>query len=272
MVDRMTATTGVPDVPTDASAGNGRERSARAPAWLRDALHALETDERLDRVAATLTPSAERLRRRAGPALRGDWLGHALHPLLTDLPLGCWIGASLLDLTAGRSGRGAARRLVGLGLVAVVPTGAAGLVDWSEVDDPAPRRVGAAHAVGNSTVALLYFLSWRARRRGRHRAGVGLGLAGGGLAWVTGYLGGHLSFARRVGTGARGLEPSPHALDLTTGGDRLLGRREALAVLGVAPEQFDAMLNADLLVARGHVDGAPVYAESDLMSVRLVGG
>jgi hypothetical protein len=33
--------------------------------------------------------------------LGGRWLGHSLHPLLTDLPLGCWSSASLLDLLGG---------------------------------------------------------------------------------------------------------------------------------------------------------------------------
>src|SRR5829696_1786301 len=66
----------------------------------------------------------------AGRALRGEWLGHALHPLLTDFPLGCWLSAGLLDLLGGRAARPAARRLVGLGLVATVPTVAAGLAEF----------------------------------------------------------------------------------------------------------------------------------------------
>ena len=45
----------------------------------------------------------------AGPvkdALSGIWLGHALHPLLTDLPIGTWTSAVLLDwLGGGRAPR-----------------------------------------------------------------------------------------------------------------------------------------------------------------------
>ena len=40
----------------------------------------------------------------AGPvkdALSGVWLGHALHPLLTDLPIGTWTSAVLLDWLGG---------------------------------------------------------------------------------------------------------------------------------------------------------------------------
>src|SRR5699024_1118260 len=32
-------------------------------------------------------------------ALSGTWLGHQLHPMLTDLPIGAWTMASALDIT-----------------------------------------------------------------------------------------------------------------------------------------------------------------------------
>ena len=54
--------------------------------------------------------------------LRGKWLGHAVHPLLTDLVLGTWTSASLLDLFGGDRSYAAAQRLVGVGLLAVAPT------------------------------------------------------------------------------------------------------------------------------------------------------
>ncbi|MDQ4023993.1 MAG: hypothetical protein M3217_00660 [Actinomycetota bacterium] len=38
-------------------------------------------------------------------AISGAWLGHALHPLLTDIPIGTWSSAAILDLVGGR-GRG----------------------------------------------------------------------------------------------------------------------------------------------------------------------
>jgi hypothetical protein len=57
---------------------------------------------------------------RPGPvrdALSGRALGHALHPLLTDLPIGTWTSASLLDALGGRGRRGRpARRRAGLSL------------------------------------------------------------------------------------------------------------------------------------------------------------
>ena len=242
--------------------------SMRASAALGEAVHRLEASGALDAVADKLQPAARRVRDgRFGAPLRGEWLGHALHPLLTDIPLGCWIGAEVLDLIGGRKSRPAAARLIGLGLLAVPITAASGAVDWSELGEQRERRVGVAHAAGNSAVATLYFVSWLARRRGRHGIGIVSALAGGGLAIVTGYLGGHLSFARGAGVGPRGmLEERPtrdaHERALLENDDEL----------GVGPEQLEAMVADDLLVARAVVDDAPRFARSDLVAIRMVGG
>ncbi len=73
--------------------------------------------------------------------LRGTWAGHALHPLLTDFPLGAWLAASFLDLFGGDATSRASRRLVGFGLLAAVPTAAAGLAEW-QATNGVVRRVG----------------------------------------------------------------------------------------------------------------------------------
>jgi uncharacterized membrane protein len=184
--------------------------SMQAPPWLQQQIAGLEGNPSLDGLADRLAPVAARAAEgNRGEVLRGRWLGHALHPLLTDFPLGCWLSANVLDLVGGRKSHRAAQRLVGLGLLAVPPTVASGLADWSTIEEEGPRRVGVVHAVGNLVVGLLYFLSWRSRRRNRHIRGAGWGLAGGVVALGTGYLGGHLSFARGVGVGQRGLEEAP---------------------------------------------------------------
>jgi uncharacterized membrane protein len=182
-------------------------KTSQAPEWLRSGLARLEREQRLDPLIDGLARPSEALSAGvSGDILTGRWLGHSLHPLLTDLPLGCWIGSGLLDLAGGRSARGASQRLVGFGLMFVPATAASGSADWSLARDPAVRRVGVVHMIGNGVVAILYLWSWRARRRGRHHQGVTLGLLGGLLAWATGYLGGHMSYARGTGMGERGME------------------------------------------------------------------
>jgi hypothetical protein len=116
-----------------------------------------------------------------------------------------------LDLFGGRRARGAATGLLSVGLAAAVPTVLAGLVDWRAASGAA-RRVGAVHAVANSGALALYSSSLMARLSGRHARGVVLSLAGGAVATVGGYLGGHLSLVLRVGSGERALvSPDPHA-------------------------------------------------------------
>ena len=129
--------------------------------------------------------------------MHGTWLGHPVHPLLIAVPIGFWSGASLLDLLGERS---AARRLVGAGVVAAVPTALTGLADWSELGSAKkPKRIGLLHAAANTATVLVYAASWRARRRGDHSRGAGLALAGAGGLMVGGYLGGHLAYSQAVG-------------------------------------------------------------------------
>lgn len=138
----------------------------------------------------------------AKDVLRGTWLGHALHPLLTDFTAGPWMSASFLDLLGPKGSSPAARRLVGLGLIAAVPTLLSGFVDWQETEG-SERRVGLVHAGTSSLATLLYGCSFLARRRGNERGGVILGLLGGAVAFCDGYLGGDLALVGRVGEGRR---------------------------------------------------------------------
>lgn len=134
-----------------------------------------------------------------GSVLRGEWLGHAVHPLLTDVVLGSWTSATLLDLVGGRDSATAAQRLTGIGLLAVGPTAWTGWAEWSEAG-PRDKRVGLVHAVTNAVAIGTYAASWRARRQGRHGTGVLLGLTGAAVSGVGAYLGGHLAAARKVST------------------------------------------------------------------------
>ncbi|QCU77169.1 Rieske (2Fe-2S) protein [Citricoccus sp. SGAir0253] len=129
--------------------------------------------------------------------LSGTLLGHPLHPVLTDVPIGAWFMAGLVDLVGGREAEPVADLLVATGIAAAVPTAAAGLNDWSDTRGR-QNRVGLAHAVANSTALALYTASWLARRRGRRLGGKVLALAGLGSLTTGAYLGGHLSYAQGV--------------------------------------------------------------------------
>jgi hypothetical protein len=243
------------------------------PLPLQDAITAIEGNESIDAVFGPMESVATQVSSgRAGSVLRGDWLGHALHPLMTDFPLGCWLSAGVLDVLGGRGARRSAQRLIGLGLLSVPATAASGLTDWSSLRDPRTRRVGAVHAIGNTLVAYLYFRSWRSRRRGHHLRGVGYGMLGGAGAMATGYLGGHLSFARQAGTGERGLQrPATTPTDAhETTATEVVDLPRAAEMLSVPVTQVRAMVEEGLLDPVRHEPDLG-FRESDVMAVRLLG-
>jgi Predicted membrane protein (DUF2231) len=162
----------------------------------------LEQATALDRVVGLLQPAAAALV--ANPAVRdvlhGRAMGHAAHPLLTQVPIGTWASSAVLDLIGGKRSRPAATRLIGTGILAAVPTAVTGLAEWAATSDQPARRVGVVHAAANSVALLLYTASYRARRRGHHLRGVGLGFTALSVVSASGFLGAHLSLARKVAT------------------------------------------------------------------------
>ena len=164
--------------------------------WMR----ALESAGQLDEPVARVTQLAERVLPE-GPlrdGLRGHrWLGHAVHPLLTDLPLGMWTSAVVLDLVGGPPSERAAQRLVGLGVLAAVPTALTGWAEWVGAPQR-DKRVGIVHAATNAVGIALFAGSWAAHRRGAHRRGVALAVAGAMAAAGGGYLGAHLVEVRKL--------------------------------------------------------------------------
>ncbi len=146
-----------------------------------------------------------------GSVLRGEWLGHAVHPLLTDVVLGTWTSASVLDLFGGRNSSAAAQRLVGTGLLAVGPTAWTGWAEWSAAGSR-DKRVGLVHAVTNGVAISAYAASWVARMRGQHGTGARLALAGATVSAAGAYLGGHLTEARKVASRHPAYDDAPSEL------------------------------------------------------------
>jgi len=168
-------------------------------------LHRLaEQTERLsalDNFAGPLARTADRAMRRARlkDLLSGSWLGHPLHPLATDVVIGSWTMAAIIDLRRSNDSVGAAKTLVGAGVLAAVPTAASGLSDWADTRDPGVRRMGLVHAASNVVALALNASSYLARRRGRRAVGAHLTRASALPLTIGGFLGAHMAYARGVG-------------------------------------------------------------------------
>lgn len=155
----------------------------------------IDTFEALDPLAARVHGLlAPRLAAgRVGAMLHGHWFGHPVHPVLTDLSIGFWTSAWLLDVFGGERSAPAADAFVALGVVSAAPTAITGWADWVLLPDRR-RRSGLVHAAANLTATGLYTASLLARRSGRRRAGIALGHLGAAAATAGAYLGGHLTF------------------------------------------------------------------------------
>lgn len=157
-----------------------------------------------DRATAVVDPVYDRFR--SNPVLElmhgGRWLGHSLHPALSDLPIGFWSASVLLD-TAGQDVAQGDRRLdpsstlSAAGLAAAAATAATGWVDWS-VSDGEDRRVGLFHGLLNVAGVSLQGASLAARLSGHRPTGRALGAASLGVTVVAAYIGGHLVQGRAV--------------------------------------------------------------------------
>jgi nitrite reductase/ring-hydroxylating ferredoxin subunit/uncharacterized membrane protein len=135
-------------------------------------------------------------------AIHGKWLGHPLHPVLTDIPLGAWTVAAVLDaaeaVTGSESLGAAADACVAVGLVGAFGAAITGATDWTETGGRA-KRLGLTHGILNIAATALYGTSLAMRLAGSRRAGVALSLAGFALSGSSAYIGGHLVFGEQIG-------------------------------------------------------------------------
>jgi nitrite reductase/ring-hydroxylating ferredoxin subunit/uncharacterized membrane protein len=170
-------------------------------------------------------------------AVSGTWLGHALHPMLTDVVIGSFTSASVLDLVLGEDGEEASERLIMLGIASYAPTALAGINDWADAEfgDDGVRRVGLVHAGGNAVALSLYMASLRARRRGDRGLGVALGAAGASVLMVGGYLGGHLSLTKGVGPNQTAFDQGPGDWTPAADASQLSERRPTRVVVDETP-------------------------------------
>jgi nitrite reductase/ring-hydroxylating ferredoxin subunit/uncharacterized membrane protein len=200
-----------------------------------------EQNQMLDHWAEQLQGLLNTAVSQGGPAaqrvknwLNGVFLGHALHPALTDVPIGAWVGGALLDLVGARREADAAMTI---GVLAAVPTALAGAADWVDTSEE-PRRVGLVHALLNSAALVLMIGSLFARRGNQRGIGIGLSTVGLSLASFSAWLGGELVY--RFGTNVSRIAFEPRV------------------------EEFQAVASADalqpgkLVAAEATVDGTKV--------------
>ena len=170
------------------------------------AIQLIEQQGWLDSLGEELQPLVQELLRQLGDGakdlLHGTWLGHPLHPALTDVPIGAWTMAMLFDavelISETEDVRGAADLAVGVGLAGALGAAVTGAADWSETEGKA-RTIGVAHALMNITATGLYATSLVMRKTGSRRAGIGVSLLGYAIASASAYLGGHLVFGESIG-------------------------------------------------------------------------
>jgi nitrite reductase/ring-hydroxylating ferredoxin subunit/uncharacterized membrane protein len=220
--------------------------------------------EALDAPARKLGATARKIFK-PGPAkeaLSGSWLGHPVHPVLTDVTIGTWTSALLLDWLGGADSERGAERLIAVGLVSAAPVVASGYSDWAdtEVGNPAARRIGIVHAATNVVGASLFAASLAARRHGDRGRGRLLALAGGTAMGAAGYLGGHLSFAEGVGVDRTTFETPPEGWTPVLD-DGALGMDETRCVLADGTAVMIARTGAGLHALSDHCShrGGPLH-------------
>ncbi len=133
--------------------------------------------------------------------------GHPIHQMLIVFPLGLLATALLFDVVRLVTGDGFWSELsywmIAAGVVSGLVAAPFGLVDWLAIPwNTRAKRIGAVHGAGNVIVIGLYGLSWL-MRTGNPAApetpALAMAFLGGGLAVITGWLGGELVNRLAVG-------------------------------------------------------------------------
>ena len=164
-----------------------------------------------------LEPIADRLQSKIGAALdddgsigptignilHGTWLGHPLHAVLTDVPIGSWAAAAVFDALEKTTGSRAIGRTadtaITVGLIGATAAAVTGLADWSRVGRGRPQRIGLVHGLLNITATACYITSLCLRRMRSRQAGRQFAMVGFVVSNLSAYLGGHLVYNEKIG-------------------------------------------------------------------------
>jgi nitrite reductase/ring-hydroxylating ferredoxin subunit/uncharacterized membrane protein len=123
--------------------------------------------------------------------LNGVWLGHPLHPAITDVPIGAYVVALALDLSGQRA---AATAAIGVGIVFMLLAALAGYADYIDLEGKT-QRFGTIHS-SLMLVALVFYLISFVMRLGAvpSPAEVWLSVLGFVIVITSAYVGGELVY------------------------------------------------------------------------------
>ncbi len=171
--------------------------------------------------------------------LHGTWLGHPLHPVITDIPLGAWTLAILFDviwLVKGTHGWvSAADVTIFVGLLGAIGAAVTGYTDWNETYGR-ERRVGVAHGLLNTAALILYVVSFVIRLTGEARVlAILIALLGYGFVTTAAFLGGELVFNIGTGVNHHAFQHQPEKFTAVLRTDQLVEGKLTRAMAGDTP-------------------------------------
>jgi nitrite reductase/ring-hydroxylating ferredoxin subunit/uncharacterized membrane protein len=134
--------------------------------------------------------------------LHGVWLGHPLHPILTDIPIGAYTATAVLDcleLCGHQKFKAGSDASLAVGLAGAAGAAVTGITDWTGTSGQ-NRRVGVMHAALNVGATLLNTASLILRsKKSSRRLAIGCSLAAYAITSLAAYLGGHLVYDEHMG-------------------------------------------------------------------------
>lgn len=172
-------------------------------------INAITKQEWLGEVGEKLRPAVIGAFKSGGEAgqeiknfLHGTWLGHPLHPMITDVPIGAWTASAVLDgleLLGEKKYANGADAAIGIGLLGAFGSMVTGITDWSGTTKK-KQKIGLMHGILNMGATALYATSYALRKHKKDRGtAIVLSMLGYSLVGVSAYLGGHLVYGEQVG-------------------------------------------------------------------------